>query len=293
MGYLFLIIALLCGATKGFCGKKISGKVNTLKGVFYINTLRMLLCIAIGFFVVAFDNLSGFKIEPYTLLITAVSGLSTALFVVTWIFCVRKGAYVMVDVFLMLGAMVTTALCNMFFGETVTVKHCLGILLLLISSYIMCSYSSNIRGKFTLNSFFILLMCGLFSGMSDFSQKWFVKAVPDGNIAVFNFYTYVFAAVALFIFFVFSNKIEKSENDGKSMKIFLVILVMSACLFANSYFKTIAAIYLDSAILYPLSSGMSIVLSALMAAVFFCEKITKKCVLGIALTFCAIIVMNL
>ena len=293
MGYLFLAIALLCGSLKGFCGKKISGEVKSLKGVFYINSLRMLLCIAIGFFIVLSAGLGGLNVDFYTLLITALSGISTAFFVVTWIFCVRRGSYVMVDVFLMLGAVITVVLCNVFFDEKITLFQCIGFLLLLVSSYIMCSYSSSIREKFTIKSFLMLLLCGACNGLTDFSQKWFVKTIPDGSIAVFNFYTYVFAALTLIVFFLLSDKIEKGENDGKTLKVFLVICLMSVCLFAASYFKTTAAIYIDSAILYPLSNSVAIVLSLTMASIFFKEKITKKCVLGILLTFAAIIVMNL
>ena len=100
MGYLFLAIALLAGTVKGFCGKKISGKVASLKGTFYINTIRMLLCIIIGFFIVLSEGMGTFRINGYTLCITAVSGLSMALFVSTWIMCIRNGAYVMLDTFL-------------------------------------------------------------------------------------------------------------------------------------------------------------------------------------------------
>ena len=293
MGYLFLAIALMAGCIKGFCGKKISGKVNSLKGVFYINTIRMVLCTVIGFFIVMSGNINGIKVDSYTLLITAVSGIATALFVASWILCVRKGAYVMIDVFLMMGVGVTVVLCKIFFNEAITLYHGIGFLLLLFGSFVMCSYSSNIKGEFTLKSLVMLIVCGLCNGLADFSQKWFIKAIPDGSIAVFNFYTYVFAAFTLMVFFAVTHKFEKSENDGKSFNIFLVICVMAASLFAYSYFKTMAAKDIDSAILYPLSSGSAIVLSALMASTFFGEKITKKCVAGILVTIAALLIMNL
>ena len=195
------------GCVKSFCGKKISGKVNTFKGVFYINTLRMLLCVAIGFFVILFNNeFGGLKPTPYMLLITAISGISTALFLASWIICVQKGAYVMVEVFIMLGSMITIVLCNLFFDEAITVYHCVAFLLLLCSTYIMCSYSSNVKGKFTLSSFIILTVCGLCNGLTDFSQKWFVNNIPNGSTAVFNFYTYVFFCVGTFSIFCYKQQ---------------------------------------------------------------------------------------
>ncbi len=293
MGYLFLIIALLAGTAKGFCGKKISDKVVNLNGIFYINILRMLICTGIGFLIVCTYGTGELNINLHTLVITAASGIFTALFVALWIICVRKGAYVMVDVFIMSGAIVTIILCNLFFNEKITVFHCLGFLLLIFGSYIMCSYSSNVKGKITKSSFTVLFLCGLCSGLVDFSQKWYVKTLPDGNIAVFNFCTYLFSALTLLIFFIISKKLEKKENDGKSAYVFCVICIMAVFLFANSYFKTMAAKYLDSAVLYPLSNALTLILSSVMASVFFKEKITKKCVLGILISLSALMIMKL
>jgi multidrug transporter EmrE-like cation transporter len=67
---------------------------------------------------------------------------------------------------------------------------------------------------------------------------------------------------------------------------------MSVMLIANSYFKTKAATHLDSAQLYPLNQGMALILSTLMASVFFKEKLTLKCVVGIFIAFIGLIVMN-
>ena len=253
----------------------------------------MVVCAVIGFFIVLSAGISGFAADPQTFLITAVSGVSTALFVSTWILCVRRGAYVMIYVFLMMGVGVTVVLCRIFFNEAISLNQCIGFLLLMAASVVMCSYSSSIKQKITPQAVALLILCGLCNGLADFSQKWFVQSVPDGSIAVFNFYTYVFSGLALLIFLAISNKLEKAENDGKSWKLFFVICIMAACLFAYSYFKTLAAKYVSSATLYPLSSGAAIILSVAMAGVFFGEKPTKKCIVGVIMAFAALMIMNL
>lgn len=293
MGYLFLALSLFAGATKGFCGKTISGKVQSLKGTFYINFIRMVLCIAVGFFVVAFESLSAFKVDFITLLITALSGISTAMFVVFWIISVRRGAYVMLDVFLMLGVGVTIALCRIFFDEPIFINQYIGLLLLVIASAIMCSYSASVKNKFTIKSFVTLLLCGIFNGLTDFSQKLFINYSPKGSVGVFNFYTYVFSAFVLLMFYFIFKRREDAQKDGKSKSIFIYILIMAICLFANSFFKTLAAKYIDSATLYPISTGAALILSVIMASVFFKEKVTPKCVIGVIVAFISLIIINL
>ena len=68
---------------------------------------------------------------------------------------------------------------------------------------------------------------------------------------------------------------------------------MAVCLFANSYFKSLAAQYLDAVKLYPLNQGSAVVLSLLMSPMLFKEKITAKCIIGIALSFVALLMINL
>ena len=67
---------------------------------------------------------------------------------------------------------------------------------------------------------------------------------------------------------------------------------MAICLFLNSFFKTMAAQYFDPTQLYPVSQAMSLVLSTLMACVFFKEKLTAKAILGITLAFVGIVLIN-
>lgn len=293
MGYIFLGISLLAGATKGFCGKTVSGKVESMKGTFYVNMLRMLLCIIIGFFVVMAEGINAFATDLQVLMITALSGVSTAIFVASWIISVKKGAFVMLDVFLMLGVGITVALCRAFFSEPVTINQYIGYFMLIIAAYIMCSYSARIKGRPTAKSIITLIICGISNGLSDFSQKWFVHSVPDGSIGIFNFYTYIFSALTLVIFFLIENKIEKRENDGKSFQIFMILCIMAVCLFASSYFKTLAAKYINSATLYPLSTGAALILSVFMASVFFKEKATASCITGVLIAFASLIIMNI
>jgi len=149
------------------------------------------------------------------------------------------------------------------------------------------------RSKPSFSSFLLLVVCGAFNGITDFSQKWYIYFQPTGSVGIFNFYTYLFAVLVLFISFIIADKKEKTQNDGKSLKVFLVICIMAMCLFGYSYFKTMAAKFVPAAVLYPLTSGVAIVLSAVMAAIFFKEKITPKCIVGIVFALGAIIIMNL
>ena len=73
----------------------------------------------------------------------------------------------------------------------------------------------------------------------------------------------------------------------------IAVAVMALALMLNSYFKTRAAVHLDSAVLYPLNQGAALILSTGMAALFFGERPSAKSVAGVALCFVGLLVMNL
>jgi len=295
MGYLLLLFALLSGAVKGFCGKKLGGYATNLQSAVLLNLIRMLLCVALGFTVLFLTgDFEHFTINSKVLFVSALSGISTSFFVVSWLLSVRKSAYMMLDVFLMMGTLIPMLAGYFLFSEPVSIRQWIGFVILVIAALIMCSYNNSIKTKLSFSSILLLIACGFSNGITDFSQKLYVKSFPNLPVSMFNLYTYIFAAVTLAIFFVFRIRKEKIHFDGRESKVsFLIIFVMAVALTANSQFKTMAASHLNSAQLYPMNQGAALVLSTLMANFFFKEKFTFKAFVGILLAFVALILMNL
>lgn len=296
MGYIFLFLSLFAGLTKAYCGKKTSGHLTGYQEAMLANILRMFLCTLIGLALVLITEGTHFLLlDTDTLLLSIFSGITTAMFVVLWLICVKTGAYMMIEVFIMLGVTIPLLMGIPFFHESVTIIQWLGIALLCIASFVLCSYNNTIKQKLTLKALVLLVLCGMSSGLTDFLQKLFISTQHHVPISVFNLYTYLFSL--LFLIFVFCCTTKKTVTDkeiigSKLKKIGGYILVMSVCLFASSFFKTYAAVYLDSVQLYPVSQGLALILSSFMSAVFFKEKPTTKSVVGLCLAFVGIIMIN-
>ena len=295
MGYLFLSFALICGATKGFCGKKISGYSDNTKSAAFLNLIRMFLCIVFSFAVIVLNSeITYLSFDINILPISALSGICTALFVVSWLLAVRKSAYMLLDVFLMLGTLIPIAAGCFLYSESVSIKQMVGFSLLLLAVLTMCSYNNTVKEKLSLSSFLLLLTSGVANGLASASQKVFVNTFPKTPISIFNLYTYIFASITLLIFFAFmSGKERVSFNSTGAKSPYVFICIMAVALSLHSYFSTIAAAHLDAARLYPLSQGASLIISTLMAGIFFKEKLTAKAAIGIATAFIALLIINL
>jgi drug/metabolite transporter (DMT)-like permease len=299
LGYLFLALALLAGVIKGYCGKKSGGTLVLASDAMLVNTVRMLACIVIGVALIAIGNdWSSLTLDPTVIWISALSGVCTSLFVVSWLLAIRTGAFMMVDVFLLMGVLIPLVVCALFFDEPIIPIQWIGIAVLIVAGYVMCSYNAKLKGKMTLKAFLMLLLCAASYGCTDLSQKLFVNLSPVSDNSVFQFYTYIFAALTLVICSLVFRSHEKKTNELRSpiavvKPIAIYVGVMAICLYANSYFKTAAATYLDAAQIYPLSQGGALVLAMIMAAIFFKEKITIRSIIGVVLCAVALLMINL
>ena len=294
MAYIYLLISLLAGATKGYCGKRTSGRINGWHNAIPANLLRMGLCILIGFGVVAFGGeLSGLVPSGKELAIYALSGISTSVFVVTWLIAVRTSAYVLMNVFLMLGVIVPMSLGSLCYGEAIRWNHWVGLGVLLAATLLLCAYNNGIKEKLTGKGFLVLLISGVANGVTSFSQKMLKYEVPGGSAAVFNFYTYVFSAASLgLVLLLYRRSKEERAQPSPIPGVLGYIVVMAISLFLNSFFLTLAN-SIPSAVLYPLERGISMILSGLMAALLFKEKMTVKAICGLALAFVGLLIINM
>lgn len=298
MGYLLASLTGLTNVTKGYCGKKLSVYVNGYKDASFIYFIRMIICVVIGAILAVFQSAQLFSdIQPQMLTTSLLCGVSTAVSLVCWIIAVKSGALVLLDVFNMMGVGLTIACSVIFLGEKLKLTQVLGLAILLAATFIICSYNNSIKSKLKISALLVLAVCGMSDGITHFSQKLFVYQVKDGNAAVFNFYTYLFSCIVLFAAFLIFRKIEKPMREEKAKKdygkIMIYVSVMAVALFATSYLKTLAAQYLSSVVLYPLSQGVTIILSMCMAAICFKEKITTKSIIGVILAIIALCIINL
>ena len=302
MGYLFLFVSICSGAIKGFLGKKVSNKTNGIKSAVLTNFIRMLFCIPVGLLFVLIDGgVTSLLVNKKILLIAALAGASTSIFIVSWLIAVQKSAFTAVDTFVSMGLLVPILLSLAFYHEHISCSQIIGLVLLFVAVILMTLYNNQIKTKLGLLSLLLLLVVGLSNGITDFSQKIFKYNNTDGTPAsVFNFYIYVFSAVILLsVFLCLREKkpdVTALSNDEKTKdwdrRKVLYIFIMAIFLFCNTYFKTLAANRLPAVQVYPLAQGAALVLTLLMSAIFFKEKIKPLCIVGLIVLFTGLLLIN-
>ena len=293
MGYIFAFTAIFFALMKGFCGKKISNYTTHPQDAAYYNVIRMFICIIVGGVLVMLEG-TGFAVSPKVLLISALSGLSLAVMVISWVMAARKSVYMLVDIYCTLSVAIPLALSAIFYNEKIDMYDVIGLTLLGVATYLISGYSAKEKKqKLKVSDYIVLLIVFLSIGFTNFLQKVFSKTSSGESVTVFNFYTYVFAAAVLVLFLVFTKKEKSTQKEKANPKAYILVCFMALALFANSLFATLAAERLSAVQLYPLTLGSTNALAPIMAALFFGEKPKPRLIVGVALCFSGLIIMNL
>ena len=300
MGYLFLFISVISGSVKGFFAKKISDKTPGIEGAILTNFIRMIFCIPIGLIFILIDgSISDLAVSGDVLLIAAFTGITTGIFIVSWLLAVKQSAFTAVDTFIALGILVPIFLSSLVYQESVSASQIIGLILLIGAVMIMSAYNNQIKEKLSLPALILLLLVSLSNGLTDFAYKIFSYSATSTPASVFNFYIYLFSAATLICAFALirlkQGEQKNEENSATNLidrKKALYIFIMAIFLFSNSYFKTLATNRLSAVEVYPLMQGTAIILTLAMSCIFFKEKIKPLCILGLALLFTSLLFIN-
>ncbi len=290
LGYVYVILGSLAGSTKAGVAKLHSGSAQTYADNLFVNRLRMFFCTCIGFLAILVSG-CGFAISKIGILISLFSAVSFSIFVLTWMECVKTGALVMVEIFLTAGVAIPMIGGSMLLNESIRPVQWIGFLILILGVAILCGYNNSIKGRMTSKLFFLLILLGGSNGFASLAQKIFIDVCDSTSTLVFNFYTFLFSTIILGVPSIFKPTV--FSTNVKKLKLMLGIFIIAICHYLNLMLKMLAGIHLSTAQIYPLCQGLGIINSSIIACVFFGEKINLRAILGMLVSFVALLIINL
>ncbi len=314
MGYVFLTIASFAGISKMAAmkssGKLCPGAYNSVR----INAFRSLLCavVALSVFLASGAKASG---EEWWLWL--LSGLANAVMMFAWLLCTERISLVFVESFGMLGSVVVPLLLApaLYEGETVSLRQWIGTACLLVALIFLFAKKKKPKTKevdnpettdigqkttknrgLTLTVAYIVLYVLSNAGLS-ITQKMYPVRVGKEYTSYFNLMTF---AVVLICFFsallggrFFVGKSMLPENAASGKRLFAYVTVAAVMIYVYSYFATLAAEALPSAVYYPLARGINMLLTVLCDAFVFKQKPNKNVYTGLIFIFAAVLLTGI
>lgn len=300
MGYLYLAISKFCGAAKMAAMKNCGNADDSTGTSVKVNAVRSGIILVVSVIVFAVSRAA----TADGAWIAALSGVSNALNMLSWLVCATAVSLCIVETFVMIGSVVFPLALSplLYAGETVSAAQWAGAGVILAAVVLFCVGRDVKFGK---KGIVWIAVCTLSSAGCNVTAKLYAVRAGSEYVAFFNLVTFVivfafFAVVAAIA--VLKNRkktdpvadsepVEDSgraadseraeEKDPQSREFFGLpkrtyfrIAIAAVGMYATNYFMTLAAGALPSGMLYPLSYGAGFVLTAIMDTVFFKQKLT-------------------
>lgn len=300
MGYLYLAISKFCGAAKMAAMKNCGNADDSTGTSVKVNAVRSGIILVVSIIVFAVSRAA----TADGVWIAALSGVSNALNMLSWLVCATAVSLCIVETFVMIGSVVFPLALSplLYAGETVSATQWAGAGVILAAVVLFCVGRDVKFGK---KGIVWIAVCTLSSAGCNVTAKLYAVRAGSEYVAFFNLVTFVivftfFAVVAAITVLKNRKKTDSAADSGPveysgraadsghaeekdpqpreffglPKRTYFRIAIAAVGMYATNYFMTLAAGALPSGVLYPLSYGAGFVLTAIMDTVFFKQKLT-------------------
>ncbi len=297
MVVLFFIIIGCMRVVQKVCSKKVSNQLNDGTDFFHYGGYYQLVAGLFSLITLAIAGFYGFNLA--TLLCALASAILFAVELFASIEAIKGATLVVCNMFSTGGLFIPCILGIFLFDEPMSLWQWLGLIVFVISIYFLSAKKEKRQKAFSLKTLIMLITCLLTGGLVMVVQKYFAILVPDGNIALFSALTFGLNAFILYMGMLFC-ALKKKKTSGvgvleiKPLSKSLLVCggLLAVALFVINLLVTYMASSVPSVILFTVSSAISIIITCFVGVIMFKEKLTVKNIIGLALGFISIVIVN-
>ena len=270
--------------------KETENIVQTVKYTAYQYTVSALLGL-----VLLLTDISGIKIDLPTIAIALLSGISLFFSTFFTIYGMKSGTVSLVSMFSTAGLLVPIIAGAFTFKQPVSLVQWVGIVLFFLSAWLLIKSSENTYNGFNFKTFLLLIGAMLSNGLTMLAQQMYTHYVPGGNISLFSFLS--FGAVTIFGIpaALSMGRSEKNTDLDKNLSKTLYIcgFALAVAVFVINQFATSLTALLPPVFLFTFINGGGTIISTLVAAVMYKEKLSLYSILGVIIGLSSMIIIKL
>ena len=289
MNYLILFFAVSCIAVQFNVNKFYQKKfVSSLKDMLFFPFV----CGAIGtiFFIILgiclYGKLPGFS--PFSFIMSFILAVISTISCLIGILVMKYGEISAYSIFMMLGGMILPYFYGvLFLHETISAAQIIGMITLICALPFTVIKPSGEKKDNAKVYYILCLLIFCLNGMVSIISKTHsinISALPAENFIFYsNLWQTVMSGTAYFIFASRVEQPQKTKNKAGNKLAILTLTIYSVISGVGFLFQLISAKTTPAVVLYPIVTSGSIVLSILLARIFFKEKLRVSTVIGISL----------
>lgn len=249
-----------------------------------------------------------------TLLYATISGIALAICCMCSLYALGTGTMVLNSIFGTAGLLIPTIASMFRYDEVLQIWQWLGIAVFIVGACLLIGNSKSIYGKFTWKTFLVLMLSLITNGLTMFMQKMFGMELADGNVSLFSFGSFASGVVVLLVVLAILSlyaarqrtPAEQSTQTGEftflpmhpsdtrlPKQLFLYGSLLAIAVFIINQFATMATPLISAVVLFALINGGATVISAIVGAVMFREKLSLQTIIGILLSIGALVAIQI
>lgn len=291
---LYIFIILLFRVVQALFNKRSSIEIKNLTMLVGYNSFRNLISAVLGLVLIFIGGI-GFKIEPLTVLIATFSGISLFFSECCGIYAMKSGTVSLNSMFGTAGMIIPIAAGALLFNKPVTPLQLAGLGLFFISAYLLIVASKSVYSNFSCKTLLLLLGSMVANGCTMLAQQMFTTYVTDGDVSVFSFLSFGIIAVLSGVFYTVLSSVKKEEKEATKLSTTLIIcgIALAVSVFVINQLATISTALVSPVILFTFINGGGTIISTLVAAIFYREKISAKTAFGIIIGIASLVIIKM
>lgn len=313
MVWLYISIIMVMRVAQSFFSKKNATTLHK-NGVSYVKYTAYYQAVAGFFALVLFliELLSGASVSGVgeTFVYAIISGIALAISSTLGIYILCQGTMVLSSLFATAGLIVPTVASIFLYKEYIVWYQWIALIVFMMGAFFLAGGSKKVYGKFTISQLLVLTLNLILSGTTMLMQKMFGMNVEGGNVSLFSLLSFLSSALIFILILPIMQALKNkattqpqedkfslypaTPEQGKITKpSFLYGLILALAVFLVNQLSTISTPLIEAVVLFAIICGGATIISALVGAIVYKEKITWRTVVGLILGIGSLILLKI
>ncbi len=290
---LYIFIILLFRVVQALFSKRSSLEIKSLTMLIGYNAFQNTVSAILGLILIITAN-NGFKIDWLTVLIAAFSGISLFFSNFCGIYAMKSGTVSLSSMFGTAGMIISIIAGVFLFDKKISVMQIFGVVLFFVSAYLLIGGSKSIYKNFSRKTILLLIGSLISNGCTMLAQQMFTCYVPSGDVSVFSFLSFGIIAFLSGICYGRLSIGKKTETAERKLTKPLIIcgVALAVSVFVINQLATISTALVSPVILFAFINGGGTIISTLVAASVYREKITGRTGAGVIIGIASLLIIK-
>ena len=290
---LYLLIIVFGRILQAIFNKRTSNALNNLHSFLGFTTFQFFCSCIPGLLIILFSG-NGLTINFPTVILATLLGTSMFLNSTLSLLAMKSGTVAISSMFSTAGLLVPLIAGIFLFNAPINIYQWLGVVIFFLATYFLIGSSKKIYKNFSYKTIFLLLGSLCFSGLSALAQQLFTFYVPNGDVNTFTFLSFFIVFILGFIVFICTKKPQiESENTINKKALLLSGIALAIAVFLINQFVTLSTALIPPVILFTFANGVGTIISTIVAAILYKEKLTKQSITGVLLGIASFIIIKM